>query len=400
MSVSPQTIDPSDKAEVMQGLNPFGSGAPLTENASAAAESQRTIAEIQAALIIAQNNPRNERAAMDRILNAFTRPELAEKATYTYARGGENISGPSIRAAEAIAQRWGNLWFGVRELDQRTTGVSSVEAYAWDLETNTRSNMTFQQPHVRYTKKNGRTILADPRDIYEIIANNGARRKRACILSVVPGDVTAAAVKQAELTLKSKVNLTPELLTSIVAKFDAISVSKEALEKFIQRRFDAITPALVVRLRGIYNSINDGMSSPGDWFELETTIDHDTGSTKAETVANKLKAKVAQIDQGAQTPAPQRPTAAAKAAPETLADGPDWKAMKAADIVNFLESTAQEIGLSSQALADIIRSFGAVNKTTAPGIYERLTQVANDQAASARGGDFEREDGSGELPLG
>ena len=122
-------------------------------------------------MMIARGAPRDPVAAMDKILNACARPTLADAAVYTYARGGTDISGPSIRLAEAIAQSWGNLSFGIRELEQRN-GESQVLAYAWDMETNTRREIAFSVKHVRHTK-HGVQQLEDPRDIYEIVANNG-----------------------------------------------------------------------------------------------------------------------------------------------------------------------------------------------------------------------------------
>ena len=44
-------------------------------------------------------------------------------------------------------------------------------------------------------------------------------------------------------------------------------VIQDMIEKKIQRRLDSITPAQVVSLRKIYNSLKDGMSKPSDWFE-------------------------------------------------------------------------------------------------------------------------------------
>ncbi len=71
---------------------------------------------------------------------------------------------------------------------------STVEAFAWDVEeANTRQTKVFQVRHWRHTKQGGYK-LTDPRDIYELVANNGARRLRACILGVIPGDVIDAAV--------------------------------------------------------------------------------------------------------------------------------------------------------------------------------------------------------------
>jgi len=238
-------------------------------------EQQRAIAETQAALIIAKRFPRDTLAAIDRISNACARPGLAEASLYEYSRGGTNITGPSIRLAEAIAQNWGNLQFGIRELEQRD-GVSTVEAFAWDIETNTRQLKVFQVAHKRHTKK-GAYKLEDPRDIYEMVANQGARRMRACILGIIPGDVVEDAVRQCEHTLKTKAEVTPDRLSVLLTKFAEYGVKKAQIELRIQRRVDAITPAQMINLGKIYNSLKDGMSVPSDWFTAteQTETDKD-----------------------------------------------------------------------------------------------------------------------------
>lgn len=230
-------------------------------------ESSRAVEEVQAALVIAKKFPRDQKAAIDRILNACTRPGLASAAVYQYARGGSDITGPSIRLAEAIAQNWGNIQFGIKELESRN-GESTVEAFAWDLETNTRQVKTFQVKHERHTRA-GVKKLEDPRDQYELIANNGARRVRACILGVIPGDVVDEAVRQCEITMAADADTSPEAQLKIIASFGKYGVTKEQLETRIQRRMDAITPAQVVALRKIAVSLKDGMSKPAEWFPKE-----------------------------------------------------------------------------------------------------------------------------------
>lgn len=247
-------------------LNPFGASAPQASNAVAAAGQQREMAEVQGAIAIAKRFPRDERAAMDRILMACTRQSLAESAVYTYSRGGSDVSGPSIRLAEAIAQTWGNLAFGIRELEQRN-GESTVEAFAWDMEHNTRQVKVFQVRHERHTKA-GAKRLTDPRDIYELVANQGARRLRACILGVIPGDVVEAAVAQCDVTLKSSAEVTPERVAKLLDAFKPYSVTKFHIEKRIQRSLDAITPGQLVQLGKIFNSLRDGMSQAAEWFEI------------------------------------------------------------------------------------------------------------------------------------
>lgn len=232
-------------------------------------ESQRAIQEVQAAMVIAKKFPRDQIAAMDRILTACTRPTLAEGALYSYSRGGSDITGPSIRLAEAIAQTWGNMQFGIRELSQ-ANGESTVEAFAWDVETNTRQVKVFQVPHVRYTRS-GSKKLEDPRDIYELVANQGARRLRACILGVIPGDVVEAAVKQCEITQSTSADTSPDAIKKMVDAFADMGVTSEMIQKRIQKRIEAINPAQMVHLRKVYTSLRDGMSSVTDWFEVDST---------------------------------------------------------------------------------------------------------------------------------
>jgi len=248
--------------------NPFASNQlqKIEQRSLPQTDQQRAIAEVQAAMLVARANPRDQSAAMDRIINACSRPTLASSATYDYARGGTQITGPSIRLAETIAQSWGNVQFGIRELDQ-SNGESTVQAYCWDVETNSRREVTFQVPHVRHSRNKGNTKLTDPRDIYEVVANVGARRLRSCILAIIPGDVTEAAVQQCEETLNANVDTSPDSIKRLLEAFSALGVTKAQIEKRIQRRMESILPAQVIGLRKIYNSLREGMSSPGDWFE-------------------------------------------------------------------------------------------------------------------------------------
>ena len=253
-------------APVKHNQNPFAVSAPQTQAMSTVqSDSQRAIAEVQAALVIAKQFPRNPIEAYDRVMNACQRPGLAQSAVYSYARGGTSVTGPSIRLAEMLAQNWGNIQYGIRELSSEN-GESTVEAFAWDVETNTRQTKVFQVPHMRYTR-NGSKKLTDPRDIYELVANNGARRLRACILGVIPGDVVDAAVDQCEKTIHANADTSPEGVQKLVKAFEQFGVTKDDIEGFIQRRLEAITPANVVSLRKIFTSLRDGMSSAKDWFK-------------------------------------------------------------------------------------------------------------------------------------
>ena len=280
---------------------------PHAGNPIAAQEQARAIAEVQAAMVVARMNPRDPIHAMDLILNECTRYSLAENATYFYQRGGTAITGPSIRLAEVIAQKWGNIQYGIRELSQKD-GVSTALAYAWDVETNTRREVQFQVQLKRDTKK-GSYALTEGRDIYEAVANFGARRLRSCILSLIPGDVVEAAVQQRQVTLKANVDMTKEGLNRVLVWFEHFGVTKSQIEKRIQCRFDSIRPAQVVSLGNILRSIREGASQVSDWFvpeeETKVTEENKGGNEGLKKVLRK-KQQAAEPTQAPQEVPPEQ----------------------------------------------------------------------------------------------
>lgn len=256
--------------------------------AMVAAEQSRAIQEVQAAFVIAKQFPRDEALAEGRILAACERPSLAEQGEYAYPRGGQQVTGPSIRLAETIARFWGNLQYGVRELTQ-SPGVSEMEAFCHDLESNVRAVRVFQVRHVRHTKR-GSSVLDDPRDVYELTANQGARRLRACILEVVPGDVVEAAVKQCRATLAGAGGSPiADRIAKMVAAFAEIGVTAEQIGARFGKDVGALIEADLVRLRQIYTSVKDGMSKAGDWFDP-------TGDQAAADLRARLEAAVPEAE--------------------------------------------------------------------------------------------------------
>lgn len=228
----------------------------------------RQAQEVQAAMVVAKKFPRDEYDAYNRIMKSCERLSLAESSMYEYPRGGTKVSGPSIRLAEALAQAWGNLDFGIMELDQKN-GESTVMAYAWDLETNTRQSKIFQVKHERKAKQKINK-LDDPRDIYELVANMGARRMRACILGVIPGDVVDAAVEKCKETLRTgyKESLEDRIRKMLTIFDKEFQVSRDMLEQYIGCNIDAFTENDFIRLRNVYRSLRDGMAKREDYFEI------------------------------------------------------------------------------------------------------------------------------------
>lgn len=238
---------------------------------SAAGEAMvsRQLQEVKAMVFMAKQFPRDLNASYQRIMEACSRKSVAEQAEYEYPRGSERVSGPSIRLAEVIAQNWGNIDFGVIELEQRN-GESTAMAYAWDLETNVRQAKTFVVPHKRYSKKAGLTTLTDPRDIYEMVANQGARRLRACILGIIPQDIVEKALQKCNLTLQgnSEEPLADRINPVLAAFKTNFGVNIEQIEKSFGYKIEAFTERDLLKLKKIGLSIRDGMAKREDYFEF------------------------------------------------------------------------------------------------------------------------------------
>lgn len=229
----------------------------------------REMEEVKGAIFLAKQFPRNYFEAEKRILDACKRPSLAETAMYTYNRGSTKVEGPSIRLAEVLAQNWGNLSYGIQELEQRN-GESVAKAYCWDLETNVRQEKTFTVKHSLKTRQ-GLKQLTDPRDIYEKVANDGARRVRACILSVIPGDVVEMAIEQCRQTLTG--NSDKPLKDRVSAALNHFKEKYGVTQEMIEDRFGYAASSFsefdLVQLTSIRNSLKDKMSTVEDWFNKE-----------------------------------------------------------------------------------------------------------------------------------
>ena len=262
----------------MSAIQPFEQPSQGVATIDADVAMSRAAQEVQGQIVMAKKFPRDVTGAATRIAEACKRKALAEKACYKYAKGGTQITGPSIRLAEVLAQNWGNIDFGIHELEQRN-GESTVMCYAWDLETNARQTKVFQVGHKMKARDNIKT-LTDPREIYEHVANQGARRLRACILGIIPGDIQDMAVDACRKTLAGN-NTEPiaDRIRVMVQAFAEFGVTQEMLELRLQHKIAATDEMDLVNLREVYNSMKDGMSSRTDWFTVGDEKDVDDGPT-------------------------------------------------------------------------------------------------------------------------
>ncbi len=234
----------------------------------ATVEQARAIAETQSALVIARANPRDEEKSYLKIIKMCKRLSFAEEAKWAFKRGGDLLSGVSIKLMQPMAQCWENIDFGFRELS-REGDKSEVEAYAWDLETNTRVKRIFQVRH--YRDKGGGTVKVEgERNKYELIAGLAQRRVRSCLECIIPSDIIRGASQQCDTTLiKGDGRPIEEQVKDMLVAFQDLKVTKDMIEAWLQHKTSAIVPAQIPRLKQIYRSIKDGVAPREDFFSLK-----------------------------------------------------------------------------------------------------------------------------------
>lgn len=324
----------------------------------------RAAQEVQAAIVMAKRFPRDQVGAFNAIIDACKRKSLAAKSQYAYPRGNETVSGPSIRLAEVMAQNWGNLDFGIVETEQRD-GESTMCAYCWDQQTNVRQTRIFTVKHERHTKR-GSYRLTDPRDIYEMCANQGARRLRACILGVIPGDVVEAAIEQCDKTLAGD---TKEPLVDRARKMikwfeERYGITAAQVEKRLGHRLDAITETELVTLRKIATSLQDNMASVDSFFPPEQAP-ADPSKPATQALADRLKGNAKGKGTKAKAAEPEAPPAEEPPIPEVE---PETGPSRLEQIVILLAEACE---------TDVQAAAARIEKWCQIGLRKRATELGD-----------------------
>lgn len=285
--MDPVTGEVYDPEEQAQTVAPAPAAVPMQlqniNQGTVAIEASRAVAEAQGKLYIAKAFPRDETKARTAVMEVCSRYEFASKAFYAFPRGKETITGPNIRFAEELARCWGNVDYGIKELS-RDSGKSELQAYAWDLETNTQSVQNFTNPHQREVGKKMVSLTSD-RDIYENNANMAARRLRARILAILPAWLVDAAIAQCKATVAKGQGgmILIDRVRVLVQKFGRFGVTQDQIEKRLKKKVDAMSEDELAEYVGIYNSIKDKDSTALSWFGNNDAVASDiTNALKGE----------------------------------------------------------------------------------------------------------------------
>lgn len=250
-------------------ITPPSQRTPVTPTTQATAiEQSRAVAEVQAAVVVAQQVPRDMGAAEADMRDACSRLGLANRAFYSVPNRG---SGPSVHLARELARIFGNVQYGVHELRRDDQlGQSEIQAFAWDVEKNVRSTRTFQVPHQRMKKVRGvptRDPLVDLTDVYLNNQNIGARAVRECIFTVLPAWYTDLAQELCHKTLvEGEGRPLADRIADMVRGFADLGVSVDQLQDKIGRKRSAWQPGDLAQMTIVYTSIKRGEITKDDAF--------------------------------------------------------------------------------------------------------------------------------------
>lgn len=234
---------------------------------AAAVEHSRAIAEVQGAITVARQFPRDMVRAQAQMREACSNPAMAKQAFYDVPNRG---TGPTVHLMRELARIVGNIDYGVKELSRDDVkGESEIQAFAWDVETNVRSTRSFIVPHARM-KGRQRQQLVDLGDIYLNNQNTGARAVRECISTVLPVAFTeeAKALCQQTLAAPAPGKSLEQQIAEAVQAFEGNGITRGQLEAKVGRPLERWTGADVGRLEVTFQTLMNGEITPDEAFPV------------------------------------------------------------------------------------------------------------------------------------
>ncbi|PVA66182.1 hypothetical protein [Mycobacteroides abscessus] len=282
---------------------PVGAAPRTALSQATSVEQSRAVAEVQSAVIVAQQIPRDLQRAEAEMRDACSRMAMAKQAFYRVPNRG---TGPSVHLLRELARIWGNTQYGVNELARNDAkGESEIQSWAWDVQTNTRSNRTFIVPHARMAKGR-REELTDLGDITNNNSNAGARAVRECISAILPKWFTELAQDICKTTLENGEGVPlPKRVETMLGKFREIGIAEAQLETKIGKKRGAWDAGDVAQMGITYTSITrDGI----DKAEMFPPV--------AGVSAEEIKAKAVEAPKGEPAPPTEPPSEPGEPAPE------------------------------------------------------------------------------------
>lgn len=295
-------------------------------------------AMVLAQFAMADRRPRNMASVVNRLNYLASRPSYAESAVYALPRGGKQIEGLSIRAAEAIANAYGNIRFGSNVVSETGEYVYGV-GWACDLETNAYNEQAWRAPKTIERKSKdaksvvvgqrinsfGETvfIIEAPEGEMRVTANSEASRAvRTAILRVIPADVQEDFMKACKAKAKSRDKSDPEdAKRRVLGAFNDAGISSAQLSAYTRLDLSGDISQHLDRLRALFASVRDGEITAAEIRSGGKEVE--AGPSAAVSKARAVAAKRAKRTPD---PEPEVVDAQVEDVPEEAPDGDDGQA--------------------------------------------------------------------------
>ena len=244
-----------------------------TATQATAVEQARAVAEVAAAVRVAQEFPRDVSRAVRRMEEATDQPALADRAFYSLPRAGGRVEGSTVHLARELAACWGNVDYGIRELRRDDeAGESEMQAWAWDQETNVRSSRSFVVPHARMKGRGSDKTRERLTDLGDISNNNNsvaARAVRETIFTILPVWFVTTAEDRCRATLNGAGGGAPlaQQINELVATFEQrAGVNRSQLEAYLALPTSEWTAQTLGNLRVLGGELARGEKRVEDEF--------------------------------------------------------------------------------------------------------------------------------------
>lgn len=254
---------------------------PAANSEAAAVEQARAVAEVAAAVRVAQDCPRDTAAAIREMQAACSQPALANRAFFSVPRAGGRVEGSTVHLARELARCWGNLDYGIREMRRDDeAGVSEMQAWAWDQQSNVRSSRSFVVPHARMvgSAKRGDKRRERLDDLADIANNNNsvaARAVRETIFTVLPVWFREQAEQVATRTLNGEgtgKTLDQRKADALEHFANAWNVTREQIEKRLDRPVAQWTAQDIGFLQVLHGELSRGEKRAEEEFAMGVGI--------------------------------------------------------------------------------------------------------------------------------
>ena len=238
-----------------------------------AVEQARAVAEVAAAVRVAQDFPRDMTAASQRMREACSQPAMADRAFYSLPRAGGRVEGSTVHLARALAACYGNVDYGIRELKRDDeAGESEMQAWCWDQQTNVRSSRSFVVPHAIMSGKGADKRRKPLTDLGDIANNNNsvaARAVRETIFTVLPVWFVAEAESLCAAALQGRGGDKPMAaqVADMLALYETtFGVTRSQLETYLGAASGEWTAQTLGALRVLGGELNRGEKRVADEF--------------------------------------------------------------------------------------------------------------------------------------